>query len=82
MQIKSSYLLDKWFNGCGFEAIARITGILHIDINNIDSVMEEAFSIWKKLDTTQQVRFYNEIGFADHQFFNEEDFIAAITKDL
>jgi hypothetical protein len=71
--------LDKWFEGCGFEALTKTTGVIFYG-SDIDEKINTAFSYWASLGTEHRIQWYKTIAFDNHQYTSESEFIRSISR--
>lgn len=73
--------LNKWFDGIGCIAAARITGdSSHYSIWEMDEFFNRAKTFWDRLTTAEQLGWYKDLLFEDHQAFNEREFVRALGR--
>lgn len=73
--------LDAWFDGLGFIALSRITGIRFSNPDKIDHDMALAWGRWSEKTVAERVAAYEEHSFTDHLAFNQVEFIKRLSND-
>lgn len=78
---KLAKYLDAWFDGLGFIALSRITGIRFSNIDKFDHDVALAWRRWSEKAVAERLQAYEEHSFTDHLAYNQMEFIKSLKSN-